>query len=231
MTAVRAGLPPMPPGIEKLRVDDRGYPVPYFAAWVSDSGAPRTRGYHDARPEFRLLYPGVIGDCVDHGLCWVCGQPLGRYGAFVAGPMCGVNRTSAEPPSHIACARWAAQACPFLTLPKAQRREAGLGETVAPAGIMLRRNPGVAMVWIVREGARLFPDESGGVLFHIGEPRKVEWYAEGRPATRDEVERSVVSGLDSLEQLCQSDDDKAELGRLLAALTAYYPEPLCAPQP
>lgn len=55
------------------------------------------------------------------------------------------------------------------------------------------------------------------------EPRKVEWYAEGRPATRDEVERSVASGLDSLEQLCESDDDKAELGRLLAALTAYYP--------
>lgn len=73
MTAVRAGLPPMPPGIEKLRVDHRGYPVPYFAAWVSESGAPRTRGYRDARPEFRLLYPGVVADCVEHNRCWVCG--------------------------------------------------------------------------------------------------------------------------------------------------------------
>lgn len=223
MTAVRAGLPPMPPGIQKLPVDDRGYPVPYFAAWVTERGSPRTRGYFDARPDFRLIYPGVIDDCVERGACWVCGEPLGRYGAFLAGPMCGINRTSAEPPSHVACARWAAQACPFLTLPKSKRREAGLPDVDEPAGIMLTRNPGVAMLWIIGSGAGLFPDEEGRPLFHIGEPRKVEWWAHGRPATRAEVEDSVESGLPTLEALCRDDADRAELARLLEQARTYYP--------
>jgi hypothetical protein len=36
--------------------------------------------------------------------------------SFVVGPMCGINRNSAEPPSHKECAQWSARNCPFLSV-------------------------------------------------------------------------------------------------------------------
>jgi len=47
--------------------------------------------------------------CVRHKRCWLCGQPLGKFMCFVVGPMCAINKTSAEPPSHRDCALYAVQ--------------------------------------------------------------------------------------------------------------------------
>lgn len=226
----RPGLPTMPGPIQRLPLDHRGYPVPYFAAWLDRKGHAMPRKHPDAKPDFRVTFPGVQEEVLRAGKCWVCGEPLGGHGAFVAGPMCAVNRTSAEPPSHIACARWSARACPFLTLPKAKRRDSGLEDRETPPGVMIRRNPGVALVWIIGFGARPFTDPHGGLLFHMGTPRKVEWYAEGRRATREEVEASVTSGLPELEKLIENDDEegRAILAQLLQVAEALYPEPVSA---
>ena len=64
--------------------------------------------------------------------CWVCGDPLGVHLTFPIGPMCALNRTISEPPSHHECASWSARNCPFLSRPHMVRREDGaINEQIA----------------------------------------------------------------------------------------------------
>jgi len=195
MNTLRKNLPePIPARILARPVSPKGYPVPYFVAKVN--------GEYD----FRVIDTEKMKLCVKLRLCWICGDPLGRHMAFSIGPMCAVNRTSAEPPSHRECAQWSAKACPFLTLPHAVRREANMPlDGAPPAGIMLARNPGVTMVWltasyeIIRDGT--------GVLFRIGEPLEILWFAEGRTATRAEIMHSIDTGVPTLRALAEKDDE------------------------
>jgi hypothetical protein len=176
----------VPERIKALPVDPvRKVPVPWFVAWV------------DGRPEFRVM----DGEKFKERRCWVCEEPLGRNMTFVLGPMCAINRTSSEPPGHTGCARYSARRCPFLSRPHMDRREGGLEELETEhAGEMIRRNPGVTLLWTTR-GYAPFGDGRGGVLFRVGDPDSVEWYREGRPATRAEVEESIRTGLPILEAM------------------------------
>lgn len=210
-----------PAAMKFLQKDHRGYVVPFFVEWI------------DGKPDFRVIDGRKMRRCIEDGLCWLCGGPTARYVAYVIGPMCAINRVSSEPPSHLACAEYAAQVCPFLTMPKAQRREANLPADGRPmAGVGLKRNPGVTLVWITRD--RLAPfqvppgpnGEQPGVLFNVGNPVEVKWFAEGRTATRDEVIASIESGLPELLKVAQIDragavDElmrrKAEAWKLLPA--------------
>jgi hypothetical protein len=147
--------------------------------------------------------------------CWVCGDPLGAYMTFVVGPMCGINRTSAEPPSHLDCAIWSARNCPFLTRPHMVRREdeainnAALVER-AP-GHALTRNPGVTLLWTTRT-YKVFDAGNGKPLINMGEPTNVEFYAEGRRATHAEVDASVAGGLPALLEMAQEQDAREGCG-------------------
>lgn len=195
----------MPASIAALPRDERGYPCPWFISWI------------DGKPEFRIADGRKLARAVRERLCWVCGQPLDpQQHVFVIGPMCAVNQTSAEPPSHAACAEFSVQACPFLTKPQAQRRESNLPEGCEnPSGVMIRRNPGVTLLWFCR-GYERFPDGNGGALFHMPNPSMVRWYAEGRKATRAEILESVEGGLPILQKMAQAEgaDALAELGRM-----------------
>jgi hypothetical protein len=209
-TTLRPELEPMPPRIGRLP-RSRGYPVPWFVGWV------------DGEPEFRCMDRDKLARAVRDKLCWVCGDKLGRNMTFVAGPMCGVNRNSAEPPCHLDCARWSARNCPFLSRPHAKRREDEFTEGAPEgAGVMIRRNPGVTMLWTTR-GYRVYPD-GGGLLFDIGTPEHVEWWSEGKPATRAQVEASVASGLPLLEEIArQQPGAPEELDRMRAAFEQFLP--------
>jgi hypothetical protein len=159
----------------------------------------------------------------------VCGGPLGRYEAFVLGPMCAVNRTSAEPPSHRDCAIWSARNCPFLSRPHARRRENNMPvepEKHVP-GIMLKRNPGVALVWITEHGRWRRRRVPNGLLFEIGEPVETLWYAEGREATREEVDASIDSGLPALREIAEQEGEGAllELAACVERAKPFLPEP------
>lgn len=194
MSELRKGLPPLPARMRSLRVSDKGYPVPYFVAWI------------DGQPDFRVIEGGRIAHCHNRKLCWLCGEPLGRWKAFVVGPMCLVNMVSSEPPSHRECAEYAAKACPFLTLPKAQRREANMpAEGQEPAGVALKRNPGCCLL-LITDSYRPFRVENG-VLFRMGDPSECLWFAEGRAATRAEVMSSIDSGLPLLRGPAQQQDE------------------------
>lgn len=182
--------------MKHLPLSDEGYPIPYFVP------------NFDGKPEFRGFDPDKMRVCVRHQRCWLCGQPLGRFMAFVIGPMCSVNKTSAEPPSHYDCAFYAIQACPFLTQPRMRRNEKDMPEDSRDApGIMLKRNPGVTLIWVTR-GYKPFKAD-GGVLFRIGDPQRVEFYAEGRKATHDEIMASIDSGMPILRGMAEQDGPEA----------------------
>lgn len=187
-------FPDLPAKMRQLPIDARGFPVPWFVAWI------------DGEPHFPIADGYKLLVAVRDRRCWVCGGDLGRLMAFVIGPMCAVNRVSSEPPSHPECARFSARNCPFLTKPNMKR----VGEHLHPHGVeepggtMIKRNPGVTLVWLT---LRYQPWNVGGdkVLFDIGAPHSVEWYAHGRTATRAEVLASIDSGLPLLAEAARSD--------------------------
>jgi hypothetical protein len=204
MNELRAGLPALPARMRKLPVDDRGYPVPWFVVWL------------DGRPEFRVADTGKMHRARRHGYCWICGSNVGAVSTFVIGPMCMVNRVTSEPPCHADCAEFAATACPFLTLPRAQRRDGNLPPDISdPAGMMIDRNPGVTCLWTTNR-FRLF-DAGNGSLYRLGDPARVQFFTQKRHATRDEVLASIDSGMPILRRLATEDGARA-----VVELESYY---------
>lgn len=195
----------MPERFRHLPIDERGYPVPKFVEWI------------DGKPDFRVVDGRWMGRAVRERRCWLCGEQLGRYLAFVIGPMCAINRVNSEPPSHLECARFAVKACPFMVNPQRKR------DTHTPlpegheqaAGIPLDRNPGVMLIWVTKS-YRPFrairdvrPGTPGGVLFSLGDPTSLEWYARGRAATRSEILASINSGLPLLRGIAEQEGTEA----------------------
>jgi hypothetical protein len=202
----------MPDRMRHLPISDEGYPIPYFVP------------YYSGKPEFRGFDPDKMRVCVRHQRCWLCGEQLGRFMTFTIGPMCAVNRVSAEPPSHYDCARYAAEACPFLSQPRMRRNEKDMPEDSRPAaGIAIKRNPGIAMLWVTR-GYKPFK-ANGGVLFEVDPPQRVEFYAEGRKATHDEIMASIDSGMPILREMAEQDGPEAvaELEQMYAKAMEVVP--------
>ena len=193
---------PSPPlRMLRLPIDERGFIVPFFVQWFDDARRATPAG--TGTPDFRVVNANVIRRVLREQRCWICGDVFHRHElpTSVVGPMCTVNRISAEPPSHRECARYAAQVCPFLTKPRMKRNPKGLPEERNVPGIMIERNPGVVAVWTSRQ-VLLDPATS---LFHIGDPVAVEWWAEGREATREEVMASFTSGVAILRDVCDQE--------------------------
>jgi len=188
---------PLPARMQHLPISATGYPVPWFVAWLN------------GEPDFRIADAPKVARAVRAKLCWLCGQTLGRHLAFVIGPMCAVNRVSSEPPCHRDCAEYAIKACPFLVRPRMRRNDKDRpAERFEPGGIMIRRNPGVTLVWITKS-YQLFKPPNGGVLFEIGAPETLHFYSEGRRATREEIMASIDSGLPALRRVAEIEGQDA----------------------
>ena len=183
----------MPDTMTRLPLDKRGYPVPKFVAWIN------------GEPDFRIIAPGWFKKCVEQNLCWLCGCKLGRKKWFVIGPMCCITHASVEPPSHKLCAEFAAKNCPFLTKPMAKRNDRDMPDDIKdPPGVFITRNPGVCAVWETTSYRIVMAP--GGYMIHIGPPGDVSFWREGRPATREEVAKSVEGGIDQLIDMAMKDD-------------------------
>jgi hypothetical protein len=211
MNPLRPELTELPRHMRTLPVDRRGYPIPWFVDWV------------DGVPEFRAMDGRKWRFAIRTGACWVCGGPLGRHRTFVIGPMCAVNRVTSEPPSHHDCAEWSARNCPFLARPHMVRREDEEFTTerlVAEApGVAIPRNPGVALLWCTHGGAysTMFAGGATPLIKLNEDPERVLWFAEGRPATRAQVEASIDSGMVLLREAAKVDGPLA-----LEALEQYH---------
>lgn len=203
---LKPGLPPLTPRIAKLPVDERGYPIPFFVAYVN------------GKPEFRAADGKKFMQCLLQKLCWVCGQRIQSPVVFPIGPMCVLNRITAEPPSHEECAQWSVKGCPFLSKPQMTRRDhEELSKATATAGIMIERNPGVICLWKTRAFHTIRDGDKR--LFHIGAPLAVSWWREGRMATRAEVMESVNTGLPILRgHGMDADTEAREMERLYSLL-------------
>lgn len=205
----------IPERMQRLPLDPaRRVPVPWFVPWV------------DGKPDFRLMTMDRMLKAIHRELCWVCGERMGRIRAFVIGPMCSVNRVAPEPPSHRDCAVYSARSCPFLSNPRSIRRETNLPEPDrlgAPAGISIRRNPGVTLVWLTKRYR--IESEPNGFLFRLGDPMKALWFAESRPATRAEVLASIESGLPQLAGIAEAESPAAvaELERMRQVAMQWVP--------
>lgn len=188
----------MPSRIAKLPVSEKGFPIPWFAATI------------DGKRDFRVVDPIQMRDAIRHKKCWVCGEQLGQHMSFVIGPMCGVTRVISDPPSHLECATFSAINCPFLSRPLAKRNTEWLDEMKPAAGFGLKRNPGAVGVWTTKKYMP-FNAHAGnkGLLFDIGEPESLAWFANGRTATDDEIYTSVATGLPSLVELAMRQGNEA----------------------
>jgi hypothetical protein len=209
--AAPAPTVPIPRRMARLPRDRHGRVVPWFVAVV------------DGVPDHRLIREQGITEAIRLNICFLCGQGMGAFKSFVIGPMCTVNRVSAEPPQHRDCATYAAQGCPFLTHPNMRRRPDLPEGTVAPDGEMCTRNPGVCAVWTTRS----FALKPGMQLFDLGEPTGVTWWREGRPATYTEALDALVSGMEILGEAAAKDVDPAAAAESLEAqywvATGYLP--------
>ena len=210
---MRPELKALPRRMQNLPLDSRGYPVPWFVQWV----VPKDGGEFDcveygtpgAVPEFRAMDAHKWVQALKENRCWVCGQSMGVYKTFVVGPMCGINRTTAEPPNHKDCAEWSAENCPFLVRPQMVRRQhedlIAQGALQSVGGNALTRNPGVTLLWTTKR-FKVWSPAPGQRLIEMGEPTEVRFYTEGRAATREEVEASVAGGYPSLLETAEQQD-------------------------
>lgn len=196
-TPISRKLFDLPDAMAALPVDERGYPVPKFVEWVN------------GKPDFRVMSAKHWVACVKQNLCWLCGGKLGKRKWFVIGPMCCVNRVSAEPPSHRLCAEFAVKNCPFLTKPLARRNDRGLPDGKHVGGIMIERNPGVSAIWET-ENFKITSDGQGGYVLIVGDPRNVTFWSKGELATRADIMESVVSGVPFLWNMAEKEGEDAK---------------------
>lgn len=191
---------PMPARMARRPISDKGFPVPWFVAKVNGNW------------DFRVIDTPKMWPAVRQRLCWLCGEPLGKFLCFVIGPMCAINRVSSEPPSHRECAEYAIKACPFLSKPNARRND-NYAEGFTPveaAGIPVMHNPGVTLEWITKT-YRPERDQGSGVLFAIGEPVEHHFWREGRKATRAEIMAAIDKGLPHLRRVAAMENAMTEL--------------------
>lgn len=200
-------MPPIPSRMANLLKDRRGYPVPWFVHW------------QDGMPDFTTIARGKREEAHRRGVCWICGDHLGAYKCFVVGPMCTVNRISAEPPSHLQCAAFAAVACPFLVKPAMGRLPRPEGR-VEPPGMFIKRNPDVTALWTTKSYAQLPVPPS--YLFEMGAPTSLSWWREGRAATLEEVSASIAEGMPALQKAAEAAGE-ASMQELLQAVQELLP--------
>ena len=69
--------------MRRLPVSPRGFPVPWFVAWLGGV------------PDFRCIGLGKLVKAIHQHCCWLCDEPLGFWQTYAIGPMCIVKRNVA----------------------------------------------------------------------------------------------------------------------------------------
>jgi hypothetical protein len=107
-----------------------------------------------------------------------------------------------------------------------RRNEEGLppNHTPAAGGHMVLANPGVQAIWTTH-GFEVVRASQGhdGAFIRMDQPRSVEWFTQGRPATREEVAAGFELGLPKLRELAARDGAVRETEEDIVAARGYWP--------
>lgn len=95
-----------------------GYPVPSFQMWF------------DGKPDFRVIDPVKVSECVQETLCAICGVRLGEFCYFIGGDLCKENHLFSDPAMHEQCAEFSTAACAFLSGRKSDYSDRPVDESV-----------------------------------------------------------------------------------------------------
>lgn len=121
---------PIPKELAHLPIDERGYPIPYFAAIV------------DGKHDFRLLDARKQQRATEGKLCAVCGRKLPKdFCYFISGVLGLTNQVSTDPAMHRTCAEFSLRACPHMYFQKAERRDTNVDITEVSEGLMTMNKP------------------------------------------------------------------------------------------
>lgn len=102
---------PIPKELSHLKIDERGYPIPFFVPIV------------DGKPNFRYLDERRQLECIERRLCGICGKKLYKdFQYFLSGPKGLYNQVASDPPMHRVCAEFAIISCPHLYYQQAERK-------------------------------------------------------------------------------------------------------------
>lgn len=102
----------IPKELAHLKLDERGYPIPYFARIT------------DGKPNFRFQDDGKREIAVKRRLCGICGRKLPKdYCYNITGPQGLKNRVASDAFMHRVCAEFAMRVCPHIYFEKAERKE------------------------------------------------------------------------------------------------------------
>lgn len=98
---------PIPPRMQSMRKDHRGFPVPYI---IMDDA--------QGKPLFAVNDADKQRQCVKELLCPICGSKLERLLWFVGGPLSAFHEHGAYHDSamHYECMEYALQVCPHLAM-------------------------------------------------------------------------------------------------------------------
>ncbi len=185
-------LPPMPPRIAVLPRDHRGYPIPWFCE------------RQDPHADLGRAAAGKRDLAYRQKRCWICGQHLGVFLCFPVDAGQTLTRLSQLPPSHLACAAFAAVACPRIVSPPP-----------APGDV-----PPVMALWSTK--SCLHRTKGQNVWFEMGEPGAINWYCRGRAATKVEATESLAAAMRVLSAAAALEGFDSEV-ELLTACQAVLP--------
>jgi hypothetical protein len=157
----------MPPRVAALPRDTRGYPVPHSILFD-------THGV----PDFRVIDVPKWLRAARNRCCGLCGEPLGVRVAFVGGPLAMEHRLFTDLPSHLDCAIYAMQTCPFLAAPKfAYSRHLPTGTKVNEH--ITTERPERFGIGIAR-GYALRRIEGDHLVLHAQPFERIEWWVHGK---------------------------------------------------
>jgi hypothetical protein len=160
-------LPPMPALMSRLKKFN-GLPVPFTVFWK------------DGAPDFRIIDEQRKRQCLENRLCGICGQRINGPLAFIGGESSITHRLFIDPPMHSACARWAAQVCPYLSNGDARHRTelspklAGDVTSASLVSVVRPKKMGLYLTDSYRFG-RLEGSTDQHVYIYVGPPRKIDW--------------------------------------------------------
>lgn len=100
---------PIPPRLQKLERDPRGYIIPFIVLRNPNNG----EAFFQVNDDYKVEY-AIAKDC-----CAVCGQKMDGDKWLVGGPLSAFHAQGCyiDTPTHQECLHYALKVCPYLAVP------------------------------------------------------------------------------------------------------------------